>query len=252
MTSLAQLIKNVKRTGDLIVTPRIEQWLIDHPEGIVIDDPEVAEIIMGLFQSKENQDRSRRFGASSRGTCMRSQMFQYLGVPGLATVNASQQNLFNDGTWRHVRWQAMGLLAGVFTHVEVPVTMPLYNLKVSIDAVNVDEGWLFELKGHSAYTKTLEGISERHMKQIHTMMLATGYDICVYVVEDKRSQEWREVVVRKDPEVMREVKQELRELSQCLTDKKMPVIQPECMQKTGDYKKCPWRETCLTLKKWPG
>jgi hypothetical protein len=166
------------------------------------------------------------------------------------------QNLFNDGNWRHLRWQMMGLAAGVLTHVEVPVEVPKYRLKTSIDGVNVDEKFIFELKGQSQYTSTLDpGIPERHILQIHTMFLATGYDVCVYVREDKRTQDWKETIVRKDPIILRKVKKELTALNEHVEERSLPEPLPECWQKEGPYKTCPYAAECIGWFKngdaWP-
>jgi hypothetical protein len=252
-TSLSAQIKRIKANNTKIVTPRIDSWLIDHPEGIVVPDDEWWTALLHRLLSMPNADRSGRFGASGRLRCERRQVFDFLGMPGLRAHDPVQQNLFNDGTWRHIRWQLMGLLAGVFTGVEVVHALPQYNLKVSTDAENSDEGWGFELKGMSWMQKLLnEGISDWHNGQIHTYFLATGYDRFVYLAENKQSNDWVEMVITQDPKWIRTVKEELNALADSVDDQRLPPPLPACKAHKGDdWHRCPYSGDCLAQRTWP-
>jgi hypothetical protein len=253
-TSVSATIKRIKAAKEhgYLVTPRIDQWLVDHPEGIVVP-PELMPVVERLLSSP-NSDRSARFGASGRGTCLRRQVFTFLGMPGLRTIDPVQANLFNDGTWRHIRWQLMGLLAGVFTDVEVTHALPQYNLRISTDGENVDEGFGFELKGSSVMRKIMEeGIPDYHMLQIHTYFVATGFDTFVYVAEDKQRQTWIERIIKQDKVWMRRVKEELNALTDSVEDRQLPKILPACRAGKGeDFRECPYSATCPAQgNKWP-
>lgn len=250
--SLGQLVKSIKKAETLIVTPRIEAWLREHPDGIVWDDAGI-ELWRQLVQRTviDNNDRSGRFGASSRGVCLRRQVFTYLGMPAVRLLDPATANLFNDGKLRHLKWQMMGLQSGTFTHAEYPHARPKWRVKVSMDGLNVDDAWLFELKGDSNWSRALDGIPEPHMLQMHTMMFVTGWDMFVYVIEDKRSLDWREIIVRRDPALIAQVKQELEELNEYVEHRRLPDILPACSQKTGPYRTCPFAGACLSQPHWP-
>lgn len=249
--SLSSTLKRIKANKDKIMTPIIDKWLVDHPEGIVVP-PELMYIVEYLL-SAPNADRSARFGASGRGRCLRRQVFDFMGMPGLRVHDPVQQNLFNDGTWRHIRWQLMGLLSGALTHVECSHELPQYHLKVSCDGEHVDQGYGFELKGMSWMQKLLnEGISDYHMGQVHTYFLATGYDRFVYIAEDKRTQSWMEFVVRQDPIWMKTVKGELNALSDAVEDQQLPPVLKACKASKGDdFHQCPYSTTCPAQGQWP-
>jgi hypothetical protein len=255
--SLARTIKNLKKGEQLVITPRIDTWLRQNPEGVVFNE-QTIDLIRQITKGNEaNSKREGRFGASSRGTCQRRQVFAYLGLPQTGALDPVLVNLFNDGKWRHMRWQLMGMQAGVFTHIEHPISVPQLRLKISLDALNADEGWFCEVKGASDYAnKVLSGVPEAHNLQMHTCMLATGWDMCVYIVEDKRSQEWREVIVRKDPVIYRAVKRELALLNESVEYQRLPGVLPACEAGQGPYKACPYRGHCLDQKyvhgdEWP-
>lgn len=249
--SLGRLLKHIKAGDALIITPRLDRWLMEHPEGVTPD----PEALNGLLRrAGSNNDRANRFGASSRGTCLRAQVFSYIGWRQNRGADPVLQNIFNDGTWRHLRWQLMGLQAGLFTDIEVPYSLPQWNLKVSLDGENRNEGWGFELKGTSNMSGLVtNGISQGHLLQVHTCMLASELDTFVYVAEDKRSQEWREIVVRRDEKVIRQVKQELTKLNDAIDRRRLPAIQKECERGQGPiFKGCPYADRCLGQDEWPG
>lgn len=246
--SLARRIKTIKKAETLKVTPRIEKFLATNPEGVVWDDAGFALFreIVERSQGNDVASRANRFGASSRGQCLRRQTFAFLGMPQLRLMTPELANLFNDGKWRHLRWQMMLVQSGAATHAEWPAVMPRYRVKVSIDALNTDEQFLFELKGDRQMSRLLgEGVPEVHNLQMHTMMLATGWDDFVYVMEDKSTQEWREFIIRKDDGIMARVRQELEVLNEHVERRVLPDILPACAAKEGPYKSCPFAVQCI-------
>lgn len=246
---LARTLRHLKKAQSLIVTPRLDDWLTR--VGEIRPDDDALDELVRIVRSPENQDRTGRFGASGRGTCLRAQIFTFLGMPGLKRVDPVLQNLFSDGTWRHYRWQMMLLLSGIVTHVEVPVSLPQYRLKCSIDALNDDEQWLFELKGISNFTATISEPKPEHLLQVHTYFFGTGWDVCSLVYEDKKTQEWKEFVIRPEPMLMRAVRRELQVLNEAVEEQELPDVLPECRAKTGAFKTCPYAAGCLSQRTWP-
>lgn len=249
MTSkLIKTVKSIKLNRDNIVTPRIVEYLSLYSDVELTES--MRETLLELLTSDANSQRTGRFGASSRGTCLRAQLWSYLGMPKTGDVDYILNNIFMDGKWRHARWQLMGLAAGVFTDVEVQYRKPKYNLGTSIDAINEDEGWLFELKGAHMIPKQ---VPEKHLLQIHTYFLATGFDRCSYVVECKRTQEFKEWVVVRDERMMTQVREELETLNGYIDDRKLPPILQECQAKEGAYKRCPYRgaSCCVSQSSFP-
>lgn len=239
------MMKSLKRTDALLMTPKIEAFLRRVPDGVIWDEA-ALELWRGLVtRAMGNEDRSGRFGASSRGTCHRRQVFTYLGMPQGRILDVEIQNLFNDGKWRHLRWQMMGMQSGALTHVEWPAVLSKYRVKVSMDGLNADEGWLFELKGDRNYSRVLNEDDHKHVLQIHTMLIATGYDVASYVIEDKSSQQFREIVIRRDPKIIEEVRVELEELNEYVEGHRLPDILPACASKAGPYRTCPYASQCI-------
>ena len=252
--SLGQTIKSIKKAQTLLVTPKVEEFLRAHPEGVIWDEDGYAlfkELTKAAFGT--NSDRSGRFGASARGKCHRYQMWQFLGMPERRVLDPEKLNMFNDGKWRHIRWQMMAMQSGAVTHVEYPLSLPKYRLKSSADGLNSIDTFLFELKGDRHMARLLDtpgGVVYEHDLQVHAMFLMTGWDLASYVMEDKATQQWREVIIRRDPNTIRIVKQELEELNQHVEDRTLPAPLPACQAKEGPYRTCPFAKPCV--ERWHG
>ena len=242
--SLVRTVRNIRKHESGIITPRMERFFETHDE-LEVRTPEEEELLLRLMRPSPNSERSGRFGASSRGLCRRRQVFAYLGMPVARIMDPELKNIFWDGKLRHIKWQLMGMQAGVFTHVEWGLSIPEWRSSISLDGLNMDEGWLFELKGMSNFVSTMTELSHKHLLQIHTYFFFTGWDVCVYVVEDKRIQDWREIVVRKDHLLMGKVERELDKLNQAVEERELPEIKSECYRKKGEYKECPYAAQCL-------
>ena len=253
--NLARMIRNVKKQ-DFVVTNRVDQWLVDNPDLVMTDDDVL------LMQRLLGQARGSRIGlwtGSQATTCERKQVFNFIGVPKLRTFDPRLQNLFHDGTWRHVRWQMMLTKAIPGFEAELPVSASSWKFLGAVDGVHVDESWGFELKGTSNFTKAVtDGVFAAHLHQATRYWLSCDEDpnfpelkSWVFVYEDKRSQEWRESVVHRDATVEKEVKRELRRLNSAVRDRELPSIIPECRKASGTtFRQCPYSDRCLTFKVW--
>lgn len=235
-----------KRTEPLVITPRLDEWLAQH-DGITLDEKN-AELLKTLTTTQP-RDRSKSFSSSSRGKCKRFQVFQYLGAPKQQKFNTTLTNLFNDGTWRHLRWQMMLLSANILTDVEVPFNRPELRVRGSLDGINWLENWGFELKGtnqwgYSGVAK--DGPMHDHLLQIHTYFLGIPeLDKFALVYESKNTNEWNEIIVHKDPNVMTAVENEIDELNTAVDDRKLPPMIPECRSGTSKtFKDCPYSKIC--------
>lgn len=258
--ALGSTIKSLKRKDTLIVTPTIEQFLRDHPDGVIWDEAGYAlfrQLTEAAFGT--NSDRSGRFGASSRGKCERAQMWTFLGMPSRKIIEPEVLNLFNDGKWRHIRWQMMAMQSGAITHAEYPLEMKKYRLTSSADGLHSVDKFLFELKGDRNMMRLLDvpgGVVADHNLQVHTMMWMTGWEKAVYIMEDKSTQNWREVIIHRDESIIKQVKQELEILNDHVERRTLPEPLPACKAKEGPYRSCPFAKPCIERWKddnpyWP-
>jgi hypothetical protein len=264
--NLTQLTRAVRDTN-LVLTPRYNQWLMQHgDEGF---PPWVVEKVANLMAERPRV-RHSSFSSSSAGECHRKQVFQYLGVPSGDVIDPRLQNLFNDGKWRHLRWQACLLAAGILDDIEFPLPWPKMRSRGTMDGIGQvpsdhpnkkwrDLSFGFELKGVSPYQyhKYLEDkVKDAHRKQVGRYFLSSGFELFVIVYENKATQEWFEWVVEPDKKILDEAKTELALLNSAVDAKRLPDMLPGCKTRKGDeWKDCPFAgktaPVCPAMGLWP-
>lgn len=96
---LANLIKHMVREGENPLTPMIDAYYLRRDES----PHRLDEYTVPM------RDRIRpggRLSPSSVGGCERAAMFKFVNMEGRKVIDPDQQAVFDDGTWRHHRWQA--------------------------------------------------------------------------------------------------------------------------------------------------
>lgn len=257
--------------SNLILTPRVHDYLLNVGE-LVLSEENAARLIE--LVTTHPRVRKGSFSPSSSGLCLRRQVMAYLGAPELAITDANLQNIFLDGTWRHLRWQFMGLEAGWFTDIEVSMPVEHWMSNGSIDAVNDDEDWLFELKGTSyATTKLRDEFPEKlrmfsdgwvppesdqfsktvfkHLLQIHRYFRQSGevfgepYSKAVLVYENKSTQDWIEFNLEPNEALLEIADRELMDLTMAVDRKELPEMLPSCRKLKGKtFKECKFHHVC--------
>lgn len=228
------------------ITPRLTPWLVKHPNGVRITNDKTAERIMSILYPSQSKSRAGAFHPSQLYQCKRAQSYGYYDAPTQISYDPVLQNLFNDGHFRHLRWQIMLLEAEILTDVEVAIHVPELRLEGSIDGVNQDEGWMFELKGTSQYKMVQsKGAMPAHIKQVHAYLLASGLDEAVIVYEDKSNQQWHELAIHRDPKTIDEIYEILSELNDGVNKGKLPERLEECEAQSGTtFNSCPYSSIC--------
>jgi hypothetical protein len=255
-SSLRDTLTKMNR-GPTILTPQIERYLSENSH-MVLTEALVAEAVLPTILRDDNGSAGRvgRFGASSRGTCLRRQLFQYLGAPTTSDEPDTQlHNIFIDGTWRHIRWQALLRLIGAIEDVELKGSLPSRRLKVSLDGAGHYEGLRFglEIKGMNwrSFATLEEGLPDKHQMQIETCFEAIPeIEFFVYLAEDKNTQEYREFVIERGamPEYIAEaVRDELDVLNAHASMGSLPAVLDECKTTRSKKRKdCPYGSICRT------
>lgn len=246
---LSKLVKAMKT--DLLVTPLHEQWLATHSNVELTDD--VAEFVRSELVSKQRK-RSTTWSSSSLGYCARKHVYQYMGAPRERGVDADLASIFIHGTWTHLKWQASGKLAGWLGPTEVSCAITELNYTGTIDGILASgiAGWEFKSINKRGFDYVLShGPKHEHLLQITGYMLATGLRLWSLMYECKDDQQYKEFVVRFDPELAAAVENELRALNTAVQTSTLPAMLPGCVTKTGsEYRNCAYRDRCAT-NVWP-
>lgn len=265
--SVARTVRRLTNATQ-IVTPRYVKWLSENADKPL---PDWVVGILAEHMRKVPRDRSGSFAGSAAGDCLRAQELTFLGKPPSIerTIDPQLQHIFDDGKWRHLRWQGFLLAAGIIERIEVPAPWPRMFSKGTMDGAgtvwddhpNVSwrgEEFGFELKGVNPfqYSRWVKGRYpiDKHMAQIHRYFLVTGLEYFSVIYENKGTNQWHEWVVRPIPELLKESQQELDELNRAREKQRLHEILPSCkIRKGANWESCSFAGvggTCERTKRW--
>lgn len=245
--------------GDKIISPYLDEFLVSW-DGTL--PPEVAKRIHDLLVVPQ-RDRSGSFSASSAGFCKRRQEFSFLGVKPPGVIDPKLAQIFLNGRWVHLRWQATLLTAGILDSIEVTHKKPSLLARCTMDGMGIAKGghfkgteFGFELKGRNLFTwgsQRMDGPDEKTRRQVDFMFLLTGLEVFVILNESKNDQSKAEWVFVRDPDRIKEALRELKELNKAIEIQRLHPMLPECKEGKGEFKKCPFggrSGPCLNSGSW--
>lgn len=259
--SIQQLLEESAK-DDLIVTPAYNEFLTQWDESV---PDHVAETIAKIIKQPQ-RDRRYSWSASSAGKCMRRQEFAFLGMPIVGQYDPKLRRIFLNGTWVHLRHQAVFLTAGILDAVEVTIKKKSQRARCTMDGMGVVkqgryEGaeFGFELKGRNHWTfnlQKIDGADEATRKQVDFEFLLSGLDIFVILNEHKGDQEIQEWVILRDEDRVREMAKQIKELNYAIDRQRLHPMLDECRRKlkSGEFYKCPYGGdggVCASSGKWP-
>jgi hypothetical protein len=261
VSSLKKLLKAHTENGGHLVTPRYEQYLATHPN--ILIDEKIADFIKSELTTPQ-RNRRMTFSASARGACPREQVFQFTTVKPVPKTNSDLYAIFHQGTFMHLKWQALLLDAEILDEPEVKCTWDKFRLTGTIDgagevpashALRADHdrfGWELKSINSRGFQWVLDkGPNAHHLLQIHAYMLATGWRVWSLCYENKDTQEWREFIVHYDEEIADEVTLELAYLNEMVDRRELPPVLGECKKRQGQFKSCEFAHACLEQVNWP-
>lgn len=259
--SLGSTIKAHREGQQKIVSPILNKWLRDNPDGALVPSERTMQMILPSLVSPP-RIRHTSFSSSSAGTCPRAQVLAYLAREQNWVPSTQMAGVFNDGKWRHVRWQVNLLESGALDQIEVGLKWRRMRTLGSMDGSGHvksnhpvaewrDEEFGFELKGVNPFTygqimKKKPGgrppqIMPKHMEQVQRYMLLAGLKLFVVIYENKGTNEFHEWVIPADPLVQAASHKELTVVNKAIDNETLPPPLPSCLLAMGgDWKDCPF------------
>lgn len=259
--NLKSLLRESSEYDGQIVTPVLTDWLLANPDWYLSE--KVAQQIAKVASTRP-RDRSGTFSGSGAGLCPRRQELAFLGLPAWPVTDKKLLQIFANGKWVHLRWQAMLLEAGILDNIEVGMFHKRFRVKGSMDGTGCSQAgrfigrdFGFELKGRNDFafnSQSAKGVDDKTRKQVDRYFLVSGLDLFVIVNENKNDQDWKEWVFVRDESRVKEQKEELKELNEAIDKKTLHSKLPECKRGEGEWKKCPFGGdgfTCDIVGRWP-
>ena len=235
----------------LVVSPRHDKWMEQNSNPTYTQEALDFGREQLALQAKP-RDRRGTYSASSLNTCKRKQQFTFIGLPELA-YNAKTAGIFQNGTFMHIRWQMAGLTEGWMARAEVPVPKNDLGLSGTIDGIS-DESDVIELK--SIHTNGFSnvatfGAKEDHIYQAGTYVACTDAERAIFIYEDKNTQEYKEIVLKRSELPIAEITENAQRLWDATDKRKLHEPLSSCEDREGwRYTGCPFRAQCLGIRDW--
>lgn len=200
---LKEVIKRRHKTKDKLLTPLLLEYM-SHADLFRFDDKSIQ--LARWIMEQENTPRNESvLHPSSSASCMRMQVLGYLGYPGKREYDLTQELVFDDGKWRHLRWHLLLYRLGVTHRVEKWVSGRLERTGGTPDqTLNLSKHypWLagkrvgFEMKGSNSgkYNSLVRrGFPDfGHLFQVITYMILAKLDLYIIMYENKDNQSFNE------------------------------------------------------------
>jgi len=248
---MTSLLRHLADEADLPFTFGVNRWFEDGavftPDAIAMVSHVMAEECLEGHLTGVGRFRTSLIGDN----CARKHVLSYLGVPK-AVDSAFSMNRMMQGNWDHLRWQAIGLSAGVFTDIEVPYEIADWEVSGPMDALMAD-GSGFELKttGSRIYTGVIKsGPKYEHLMQCHLAIKALDLEAYSIVYVNRDTTDWREFRFRPMPDVLAALDMRMAALLAARRDRVLPPMYHKsaadsCSLGVGaTWKGCAWAATC--------
>lgn len=249
---LGNLIKHMKARADDPLRPLVDEYML-------LRDKSEERLEGYHIDMRAAKRPPGRLSPSSMGGCERQAMFKFVGMPGKKRVDPDLQILFDDGDWRHHRWQAtfrdMELVLGTekfeVISIEERVSLPRLFISGSIDAVAKINGvtWLIDFKGINSYgfryLKDENKAKREYILQIITYMRLRKIRRGLLFFEDKNTQETRSFVINFDKKEWAYVERWAGRIIKAMDRRELPEKHPECTNGHYLWGRCAFADWCF-------
>lgn len=252
---LDQLIRHMKRVEEDPLTPLIDEYYVKRGRS--------KNRLRGF--SIDMDDRPRppgRLSPSKICGCERQAAFVFLGMPGRSIIDPEQEAVFEDGKWRHLKWDAifldMQMVLGkknfAVVSMEEFVEIPELYIAGSLDAVIRvgGEKWVVDFKGINSWG--FERVYREHMPheahvlQLICYMKARRIPRGMILYDHKDKNLTKIFAVRFTQKQWREVSEWCERIIRKMNNQDLPMMSHECQAGTFLFEKCPFSYVCYGNK----
>jgi len=253
---LARLIKNMKRQGSDPLRPLLDEYLLKR------DRMPVRHVVEAIDMAPPVRPPGR-ISPSGLGGCERQAVFIFVGAKGRKRIDPDQQLVFDDGTWRHHKWEAtfqdMERVLGrdrfrvlaVEQRVEFPDLYVAGSLDVTV-AIRLPNGrwrkYVIDIKGINdvgfGFVLRNDAPIAHHVQQLVAYEKAVGIPRGLLWYENKNNQLTKAFVVREHDALWESVESWCTSVVSHLRRKRLPPMHPECQRGTFTFERCPFTALC--------
>lgn len=204
-----------------------------------------------------------RIGASTVAGCLRQAAFTFLGVRRKKKINPDREMMFDDGHWRHHRWQAMFLdmqevlgedrfkVLSIEESVKFPEIYTVGHLDARVEIEDFGET-VIDIKGANQWAFSYVIMNNRpdptHAKQLNTYIKGKDIPIGFILYDSKNDQRTRICAVENDKAIWAEIEGWCIEVIDYLESLRLPPKHPDCNRGKFLYENCPFAYICFAGK----
>ena len=231
----------------------VYDWLLEHEHELNHYDNRSFRTLRKLVVGGTVRN-SEVFSPSNATRCMRSQVITKLLNKDISRNDPHLLNIFEDGYWRHIKWQMIFWRMGIVESMEQFVSSGKYDYGGSTDLIlKIPKKGrvVVDIKGANASAWNeinSTGIAMKaHIVQVNIYMMLNGIDTGVLWYENKNTNEVCEVLVEPDASLLAKIRARQQYMKKHVKAKAFP--KEECSLEDNDrtYMQCPNRLNCPKL-----
>lgn len=257
-TLVQRVISQRKRNESTLLKHLVDKWMVENGDRLFSNTEEDFALLRQLFVRSATRDKTV-FSPSGANACARFLVLEkFEEFTPLQRFDSRTQTIFDDGNWRHLRWQMlfhkMGLLedAEVFKSKGKWRTGGSFDVRLWLRVGTEKKLVILDIKGanaskwnHVNHTKRAE---YNHVLQVHMYMYLHNIDTAIVWYENKNTNEICEIRIKRNPNIIRKALQRQRYMRKYLRARAFP--KEECdvgNRKDRKYTWCHQRENCVRL-----
>jgi hypothetical protein len=254
---LSNLVKHFSQEDDPL-TPLIDKYFMvrNQPK---YKDKRIKSIELDL----EDRDRTPgRLSPSSICGCERQAALKFLGIEGRKRIDPEAEAIFDDGNWRHHRWQTNFTdMAALFPKrirtiaIEEPVRIDRFKVAGHLD-VRIEIWWhdewvpvIGDYKGANQmaydYVTKQYRPKKEHARQLLSYMKAKKVRKGFVMYENKERQTYQIFWITMTKKLWAEVGEWCDSVLTQMDEKRLPPMHPDCNNGRFLYGKCQFKDLCF-------
>jgi hypothetical protein len=255
---LAAIVKKMAKREEDPLSHLIHRYMIERE----LPENRGKRLTEWNISLKPNVRPLGRLSPSTIGGCERLAALKFLGVKGSKRVDPDSELIFDDGNWRHHKWQAnfteMEAILGPDTFqcvaIELPVRYKMLYIAGALDAhiriADRDEmvDWIVDIKGINKFgfqdVFNSQEPKEAHVRQLIAYMRARKVRRGILLYDCKDDQRYQVFTITFTSKEWEKVSDWCESVIDQITYQKLPPMHPDCQHGTFLYEKCPYRKLC--------
>lgn len=249
---LATMVKRMKNQGADPLSPIIDAYLIER------EKPKAKRVRKYDIDMKPRARPGGRISPSSIGGCQREAVFRFTGTRGSRKIDPDQQLIFEDGNWRHHKWQAifydMEAVLGAdrfeVVAIEEVASWRRKYVSGSFDAIVRINGILYviDFKGinDNGFGRVYRDGAplKKHRMQLLLYMKAKKIQHGIIMYENKNNNLRKCFGVTFEDEEWQNTVQWVNEVIKYLQARRLPAKHHDCAKGNFQYEKCGFAGLC--------